>query len=65
MQATLGISLYISVSQTVKNAMSFLLSFMFTLQQNWRRGQKRFCLEVRGVRGWERGVKGVGERGRR
>jgi hypothetical protein len=30
---------------------------MFSLQQNWRRGMNRFCLEVRGVevgrRGWE------------
>jgi hypothetical protein len=31
--------------------MLFLLSFMFSLQQNWRRGQNRFCLEARGVRG--------------
>jgi hypothetical protein len=29
--------------------MSFLLSLIFSLQQNWRRGQNRFCLEVRGV----------------
>jgi hypothetical protein len=28
---------------------------MFSLQQNWRRGQNRFCLEERGV--------GIGERG--
>jgi hypothetical protein len=33
---------------------------MFTLQQNWRKGQNRFCLEVRGVgRRWrERGIRG-------
>jgi hypothetical protein len=24
---------------------------MSALQQNWRKGQNRFCLEVRGVRG--------------
>jgi hypothetical protein len=32
---------------------------MFSLQQNWRRGQDRFCLEVRGLvgegRDWEQG----------
>jgi hypothetical protein len=28
--------------------MSFLLLHMSSLQQNWRRGQNRFCLEVRG-----------------
>jgi hypothetical protein len=27
--------------------MSFLLSLRFSLQQNWRRGQNRFCLEAR------------------
>jgi hypothetical protein len=31
--------------------MSFLLLFMYSLQQNWRRGQDRFCLEARRVRG--------------
>jgi hypothetical protein len=39
-----------------KNAVSFFLLLMSTLQQNWRKGQKRFFLEVRGVgergRGW-------------
>jgi hypothetical protein len=29
--------------------MSFLLLFMSTLQQNWRKGQNRFCLEARRV----------------
>jgi hypothetical protein len=29
--------------------MSFLLSLVLSLQQNWRRGQNRFCLEVRSV----------------
>jgi hypothetical protein len=33
---------------------SFLLSLIFSLQQNWRtRGQNRFSLEVRGLAGWE------------
>jgi hypothetical protein len=31
---------------------------MFSLQQNWRRGQNRFCLEVRGLRGRGRGRDG-------
>jgi hypothetical protein len=31
--------------------MAFLLSLMLSLQQNWRRGQNRFCLEARGVSG--------------
>jgi hypothetical protein len=37
--------------------MSFLLSLVSSLQQNWRRGQNRFCLEARRVegRGNERG----------
>jgi hypothetical protein len=26
---------------------------MSSLQQNWRRGQNKFCLEVRGCRGEE------------
>jgi hypothetical protein len=43
-----------------KNAMFFLLLLMSSLQQNWRRGQNRFCLEVKeGVggegRGWGQG----------
>jgi hypothetical protein len=29
--------------------MSFLLLLMSSLQQNWRKGQNRFCLEVRGL----------------
>jgi hypothetical protein len=46
----------------MKNIMSFLLLLMSSLQQNWRRGQNRFCLEAREVgvregcgRGWEAG----------
>jgi hypothetical protein len=34
--------------------MSFLLLLMSSLQQNWRKGQNRFCLEGRG-RGRGRG----------
>jgi hypothetical protein len=29
----------------------FLLLLISTLQQNWRNGQNRFCLEERGMRG--------------
>jgi hypothetical protein len=36
-------------TETSKNAMSFILSLMFSPQQNWRtRGQNRLCLEVGG-----------------
>jgi hypothetical protein len=28
---------------------------MSSLQQNWRKGQNRFCLEVRGMKGREKG----------
>jgi hypothetical protein len=38
--------------------MSFLFSVMFFLQQSWRRGQNRFCLQVRRER------KGDGEMAR-
>jgi hypothetical protein len=40
--------------------MSFILSLMFSLQQNWRRGQNRFCLEARGegIKGWREGTGG-------
>jgi hypothetical protein len=52
MEAMLGISLYsYPYLKLAKNAMSFLLLLMPSLQQNWRREQNRFCLEVRGV--WE------------
>jgi hypothetical protein len=59
MEAMLGISLC-SYLYLKKNAMSFLLlSLMSSLQQNWRRGQNKFCLEVRRVawkgRGWRQG----------
>jgi hypothetical protein len=40
--------------------MSFLLLLMSILQQNWRKGQNRFCLEARGWagEGGSRGQKG-------
>jgi hypothetical protein len=31
---------------------------MFSLQQNWRRGQNRFCLEARRVEREEEGSRG-------
>jgi hypothetical protein len=40
--------------------MSFLLLLMSSLQQNWRRGQNRFCLEARGL-GRVGGGRGQGE----
>jgi hypothetical protein len=42
--------------------MTFLLSLMFSLQKNWRRGQNRFCLEARRVGRRGRGRKGWGEK---
>jgi hypothetical protein len=41
--------------------MSFLLLLMSSLQQNWRRGQNTFCLEVKGVVERE-GAGGMGEK---
>jgi hypothetical protein len=40
--------------------MFFLLLFMSSLQQNWKRGQNRFCLEARGVGGKKKGAGGRG-----
>jgi hypothetical protein len=54
MEAMLGLamlSVQLSLSQANKNAMSFLLSLLSSIQKNWRREQNRFCLEVRGVGG--------------
>jgi hypothetical protein len=39
---------------TSKKAIFFLLLLMSSLQQNWRKGQNRFCLEVKGVGGRRR-----------
>jgi hypothetical protein len=47
MEAMLGIFLHsYFYLKLAKNNMSFLLSLMFSLQQNRGRGWKRFCLEV-------------------
>jgi hypothetical protein len=48
MEATLGISLYkLSLPQISKNTMSFSLSLMFSLQQNWiTKEPKKFCPEA-------------------
>jgi hypothetical protein len=42
--------------------MTFLLLLMSSPQQNWRKGQNRFCLEERGM-GGKRVVRGWGENG--
>jgi hypothetical protein len=34
---------------------------MSTLQQNWRKGQNKFCLEARGLRRRRRGPEAGGE----
>jgi hypothetical protein len=60
MEAMLGICIAFLIS-TSKNTLSFLLLLVFTLQQNWRKGQNRFCLEVRGVKGIGRGWGQEGE----
>jgi hypothetical protein len=54
MEATLGIPLYSYLSQTSKNAMSFLLSLMFSTKLENKRAN-RFCLEAlgRGAKGGE------------
>jgi uncharacterized ion transporter superfamily protein YfcC len=60
MKAMVGIC--VAMSQASKNIMSFLLSIVFSLQQNWRmRRQNRFCLEA----GWWGRGRGVGSRGDR
>jgi hypothetical protein len=53
MEAMLGISLHRTLCEITKNAMSFILSLLFS--QNWRRWQNRFCLKVRGK--WRGGEK--------
>jgi hypothetical protein len=48
MEAMLGIYLYSYLYlKLAKTTLSFLLLLMSSLQQNLRRGQSRFCLEVR------------------
>jgi hypothetical protein len=52
MEAMLGISLYSYPYLKLAKMLSFLLSLMFSLQQNQRtRGQSRFCLEAKGEDG--------------
>jgi hypothetical protein len=54
MGAMLEISLYSYLYLKLPKYYDFLLSLMFSLQQNQRtRGLNRFCLEV-GVGGWKR-----------
>jgi hypothetical protein len=48
MEATLGISLYNYLYLKLAKMLAFLLSLMFSPQQNWRRRGRGFCLE----RGW-------------
>jgi hypothetical protein len=50
MEAMLRISLYNYLSQTSKNAMSFLLSIKFSLQQNWRIRVQKFLPGSKGGR---------------
>jgi hypothetical protein len=51
MEAMLGISLHNYLYLKLAKTLSFLLFLMSCLQQNWRRGQNRFCLEMRGGAG--------------
>jgi hypothetical protein len=48
-----NLSVYLSLSQTSKNAMSFLLSLVFSSAKSKKEGWNGFCLEV-GVGGRER-----------
>jgi hypothetical protein len=51
-EAMLGICLYSYLYLKLAKMMSFLLSLMFSLQQNWRaREWNRFCLEARRMGG--------------
>jgi hypothetical protein len=54
MEAMLGISLYSYPYLKLAKTLPFLLLLMSSLQQNWRRGQNRFCLGARGIRGRRR-----------
>jgi hypothetical protein len=47
--AMLGISLSSYPYLKLAKMLSFLLLLMSSLQQNWRKGQNRFCLEARGA----------------
>jgi hypothetical protein len=62
MEAMLGISLCSFSYLKLAKMLCLILSLMFSLQQNWRRGQNRVCLE----RSEEEGVvkRGAGTEGR-
>jgi hypothetical protein len=60
MEAMLGISLYPKLAKMLRLSYYCLSS----LQQNWRRGQNRFCLEARGRWEGEGGREEVGSGGR-
>jgi starvation-inducible outer membrane lipoprotein len=47
MEAMLGISLYSYPLSQLAKTLSFLLLLMSSLQQNWSKGQNRFCQEAR------------------
>jgi hypothetical protein len=47
MEAILGIPLYSYLYFKLAKMLPFLLSLMFSLQQNWKRGKNRFFLEAR------------------
>jgi hypothetical protein len=51
MKAMLGVSLYSCLYLNLKNAMSFLLLLISTLQRNWKKEQNRFSQKGR----WEEG----------
>jgi hypothetical protein len=46
-EETLGIFLYSYLYLKLPKTLYLSLFSVFSLQQNWRRGQNRFCLEVR------------------
>jgi hypothetical protein len=50
MEAMLGISVWLCLSQLAKT-LDLSYYCLSSLQQNWRKGQNRFCLETRGMGG--------------
>jgi hypothetical protein len=64
METMLGISLYSYLYLKLAKTLSFLLSLLFSIQQNQRkRGWNRFCLEAEGNGEKRKGQKGCGEKG--
>jgi hypothetical protein len=57
MEAMLGISLYSYLYLKLAKMLCLSDYLLFSLQQNWRRWQNRFCWEARGV-GGEGGSRG-------